>query len=109
MNRRTKNPADALVRLAKGIGATVVHVEGTRWLVSRSREGRMFERTGSAKRCLAYLVEVAQFRPESGGAGLTREQVRDIIRLDTITDHGMPGHEWQTVRAVTLAVAEGRR
>lgn len=68
-----------------------------------------YQRTGSARRVLAWLVEAAQFPVASGGHGMTQAEVRDVVRLDKIDDHGLKSHEYSAIKLVTLAHEEGRR
>lgn len=105
MNRRTTNPRDAMHRLASHLNVALTS-EGKQY---RLRVRDLYDRGGSAKRVLAWLVEAAQFPTTSGGYGLTREEVREIIRLDNIDEHGLKGHEYSAIKLVTLAVNEGRR
>ena len=88
-------------RLAEHSGVIVVK-KGKLYVL----RGRKLNRNGdgkrplSAKRCLARMVTVAQFGKKSGGWGMTRDEIRDVIRLTDIDAHGTKAHEEQAIREV---------
>ena len=97
MKRRTANARLAMQRMAEHVGATVEKVPGGYQLLNGDG---WLDRPKSAKKTLAKLVTIAQFKVVSGGQGMTRAEVRDVIRLTRVTAHGTVGHEEESIREV---------
>ncbi len=101
MKRRTSNARLALDRLAEHGTVSVEKVSGG-YLMYRggSPVGGSYARPISAKRSLSLLVRMAQYTIATGGQGMTRSEVRDVIRLTRVTAHGTVGHEKEAIREV---------
>ena len=101
MKRRTQNARLAMERLAEHGNVSVEKVPGG-YLMFRggSKVGGSYASPINAKRSLARLVTTAQFNIASGGWGMTREQIREVVRLTYITSRGTSAHEEQSIREV---------
>ena len=101
MKRLTANPRLALDRLAEHGGVHIDKVVGG-YLMFRggSRFGGAYAPPLSVKRSLARLVITSQFRLASGGWGMTRSEVREVIRLTRVTSRGTVAHEEEAIREV---------
>lgn len=101
MPRTTSNVSLALERLVEALdGATLDHEAGSQWYTIRYGS---VEYRGSARRCLARLVEAAQFPEDDGGWGMEKEEIADVIALKSLSDYGLTGPQWQTISEVTYA------
>ncbi len=97
MKRLTVNPRLAMQRMAEHVGAQVTKVPGGYNLINSDG---WRDRPRNAKKTLAKLVMIAQFRVVSGGQGMSRSEVRDVIRLSRVTPRGTVAHEEEAIREV---------
>ena len=103
MKRRTQNARLAMERLAAHMPGVVIEPCGARLYVLRGCNTSSIDRPLNAKRCLARLVTIALWHADFRGWGMTRKEIRDVIRLTKVTAHGTAAHEEQSIRDVLTA------
>lgn len=94
--KETKDTTLALERLAELMVVKVSKV-GPRKYLLHVDDGYPL----SAKRCLAKLVRLAQYSEEHGGHGMSKDDVRDVIRLiGPLNTTGLSGPEADEINMV---------